>query len=239
MIPIARSPSADSARPLRTSRALSRVTPPPATTPSAIAALVAFSASSTLALVSLTSVSVAAPILSTATPPVSLPTLFSIFSLSHLLVDSLACPRSSSALSSVAFLSPPPPTTVVLFLATMMRSALPRLVGPCALRSAPWSLNRGLAPVSTAMSSSCSEISSPNPGALTATAFTTLLTTFSTSVASASPSMSLATISRGLFCWTLASSVGSRSCAELIVWSVRRISGLSWTASLFSLSVIM
>ena len=120
-----------------------------------------------------------------------------------------------------------------------MRSALPRLVGPCALRSAPWSLKRGFAPVSTAMSSSCSEISSPNPGALTATAFTTLLTTFSTSVASASPSMSLATISRGLFCWTLASRVGRRSCAELIVWSVRRTRGLSWTASLFSLSVIM
>ena len=224
---MARSPSEEAARSLRTSRALRRVTPPPATTPSAMAALVAFSASSTLALVSLTSVSVAAPIFRTATPPVSLPTLFSIFSRSHLLVESFACPRRSSALSSVAFLSPPPPTTVVLFLATMIRSALPRLDGPWAFRSAPWSLNRGVAPVRTAMSSSCSPISSPNPGAFTATALTTLLTTFRTRVARASPSMSLATIRSGLFCCTLASREGSRSCAELIVWSVSRISGLS------------
>ena len=227
MIPMALSPSAESESSFKLSRARSSVTPPPATTPSAIAALVAFSASSTLALVSLTSVSVAAPIFRTATPPVSFPTRFSIFSRSHLLVESFAWPLRSSALSSVAFLSPPPPTMVVLFLPTITRSALPRLDGPCALRSAPWSLNRGLAPVSTAMSSSCSEISSPNPGALTATAFTTLLTTLRTRVASASPSMSFATISSGLFCCTLDSRDGSRSCAELMVWSVRRTSGLS------------
>ena len=51
--------------------------------------------------------------------------------------------------------------------------------------------------------------------------------------------MSLATIRRGLFCCTLASREGRRSCAELMVWSVSRTSGLSWIASLFSLSVIM
>ena len=46
--------------------------PPPATTPSAIAARVAWSASSTRAFFSLSSLSLAAPTLICATPPASL-----------------------------------------------------------------------------------------------------------------------------------------------------------------------
>jgi len=61
--------------PSKSCAAYSRAQPPPITTPSSTAALVALSASSTLSFLSLTSTSVAPPTLNTATPPASLANL--------------------------------------------------------------------------------------------------------------------------------------------------------------------
>ncbi len=199
------------------SLALRSATPPPTTTPSAIAALVALRASSTRAFFSFISVSVAAPILRTATPPVIFPILFCIFSLSHLDFESFSWLLNISVRSVIRSLFPSPPTKVVLFLAIMTFSAPPKDVGPCDLMSALLSFARTEAPVNVAMSSRSSPCSSPKPGALIAAALTTLLATFNTNVASASPSTSLAIISSGLFCCMLASRLGSRSWALFTV----------------------
>ena len=59
----------------KTSEAYKSAQPPPVTTPSSTAALVAFKASSTLSFLSLTSTSVAPPTLITATPPANLASL--------------------------------------------------------------------------------------------------------------------------------------------------------------------
>ena len=202
---------------LSASLALRRATPPPTTTPSAMAARVAFNASSTLAFFSFISVSVAAPILRTATPPVILPIRFCIFSLSHFDLDSFSWLFSMSARSLIAFLSPSPPTNVVLFLAMMTFSAPPSDIGPCAFKSALLSFASTVAPVKMAMSSNNSPCSSPKPGAFTAAALTTRLATFKTSVARASPSTSFAMMRSGLFCCMLTSRLGRRSWALLIV----------------------
>ena len=61
--------------PSKTEAAYKRAHPPPVTTPSSTAALVALSASSTLSFRSLTSTSVAPPTLITATPPANLASL--------------------------------------------------------------------------------------------------------------------------------------------------------------------
>ena len=161
-------------------RVRSSATPPPATTPSAIAARVALSASSTRAFFSFISVSVAAPISSTATPPSRRPTRFSSFSRSHLDLASLACERRMRARSSTAAFSPPPPMTVVLFLPMMTLFALPNMSAVISLSSMPWSLPITRPPVRMARSSSCSFWSSPKPGALTAHALSTREATLST-----------------------------------------------------------
>ena len=87
--------------------------PPPATMPSSTAALVAFSASSSLSFLSLSSVSVAAPALITATPPTSLASLSCSFSLSKSEVESSISPLIFSTLSSISALSPAPLTITV------------------------------------------------------------------------------------------------------------------------------
>ncbi len=70
--PVASSPGSDAATAATESRARIRATPPPATTPSSMAARVADTASSMRCFFSLSSTSVAAPTLITATPPASL-----------------------------------------------------------------------------------------------------------------------------------------------------------------------
>ena len=68
--------------------------------------------------------------------------------------------------------------------------------------------------VRTAMSSSIALRRSPKPGALTAATLRPPRSLFTTSVASASPSMSSAMISSGLPVCTTASRMGSSACSE-------------------------
>ncbi len=147
----------------------------------------------------------------TATPPVILPILFCIFSLSQFEVAVFSWLLRRLTRSSIADESPSPPTNVVLFFPRITFSAPPNDIGPCALTSALRSLARTWAPVRIAISSKISPCSSPNPGALIAAALTILLATLRTKVANASPSISLAIINNGRFCCMLASRLGNKS----------------------------
>src|ERR671911_2987576 len=90
-----------------------RVTPPPATTPSSMAALVVETASSMRCFFSLSSTSVAAPTLSTATPPDSLARRSCSFSRSKSLVVSSIWSLICDLRASMAPDSPLPSTMVV------------------------------------------------------------------------------------------------------------------------------
>ena len=94
-----------------------------------------------------------------------------------------------------------------------------------------------LPPVSTAMSSSIAFRRSPYPGAFTAAAFNVPRSLLTTRVASASPSMSSAMISKGRLARATSSSNGSRSFIALIRFSWIRMSGFSSTTSIRSGSV--
>ena len=78
---------------------------------------------------------------------------------------------------------------------------------------------------------------SPKPGAFTAATFSVPRILFTTSVASASPSMSSATISSGLPWRATCSSRGSRSFMLLIFFSWSSSSGSSRATSMRSGSV--
>ena len=78
---------------------------------------------------------------------------------------------------------------------------------------------------------------SPNPGALTATEWNVPRILFTTSVASASPSMSSAITSTGLPACMTFSRTGSRSFTALIFEFAIRMYGSSSTASIRSGSV--
>ena len=80
--PVFSSPSTVSSRASTAGITLTKMVPPPATTPSSTAARVAFRASSMRSFFSFISVSVAAPTLMTATPPASLASRSCSFSLS-------------------------------------------------------------------------------------------------------------------------------------------------------------
>ena len=196
-------------------RARMSAVPPPATMPSSTAARVADSASSMRCFFSLSSTSVAAPTLTTATPPASLARRSWSFSRSQ-----------SESVSSIARLiwatrpftssaEPAPSTMVVSSLVTMTRRALPSrsMVAFSSLR--PISSLMTWAPVRTAMSCSISLRRSPKPGAFTATEVNVPRILLTTRVARASPSTSSAMISSGLpVCMTF-SSTGTRSCTAL------------------------
>ena len=94
-----------------------------------------------------------------------------------------------------------------------------------------------VAPVSAAMSFSISLRRSPKPGAFTAHTLIVPRSRLTTSVASASPSISSAMRSSGRPSRTTCSSTGSRSAIAEIFFSCTRMYGSSRTAVIFSGSV--
>src|SRR5918999_1186958 len=164
VIPVASSPS--SLRLSSARAALTSATPPPGTMPSSIAARVACSASSTRCFFSFISVSVAAPTLTTATPPESLArrscsfsrskseSVFSISVLIWLMRPLMASP------------SPAPSTIVVVSFATTMRRARPSCESWVFSSLRPISSVMTSPPVRIAMSSSMRLRRSPEPRAL-------------------------------------------------------------------------
>ena len=161
----------------------------------------ACSASSTRCFFSFISVSVAAPTLTTATPPESFARRSWSFSRS----------KSESVFSIsvliwlirplIASLSPLPSTIVVVSLATTTRRARPSCESWVFSSLRPISSVITSPPVRIAMSSSIRLRRSPKPGALTATPVKVPRSLFTTSVASDSPSTSSAMISSGLPDW--------------------------------------
>src|SRR3954467_4870749 len=112
--------------------------------------------------------------------------------------------------------APEPSMIVVFSLPTSMRLAWPRSASVTFSSVRPTSSEITLPPVRIAMSSSIALRRSPKPGALTATTFRMPRMVLTTSVASASPSTSSATISSGRPDLATCSSVGSRSRMLLI-----------------------
>ena len=219
------------------SRARIRATPPPATQPSSRAARVAWRASSTRALRSFISTSVAAPTLIWATPPTSRASRSCSFSRSQSESVSSICWRISSQRASMALRSPPPPTTVVSSLVTVTRSAVPRWRAVTPSRRMPTSSLTTVAPVRAARSWSIALRRSPKPGALMATAVRVPRMRLTTRVASASAVTSSATMSRGCLAPATSSSTGSRSRTALILESVMRMAGWSSSATISFWSV--
>ncbi len=93
-------------------------------------------------------------------------------------------------------------------------------------------------PVRTAMSSSIALRRSPKPGALTAATLRPPRSLLTTRVASASPSMSSATISSGRVDCTTASRTGSIDCSEESFFSCRRMYGFSISQIILSALVM-
>ncbi len=89
-------------------------------------------------------------------------------------------------------------------------------------------------PVKIAISSSIAFLLSPKPGALTAEMFSTPRSLFTTSVASASPSISSAMIRSGLPLFCTCSSTGSRSFKFVIFLSNSNMNGLLSSTCIFS-----
>jgi hypothetical protein len=101
----------------------------------------------------------------------------------------------------------------------------------------PTSEETTVPPVTAARSSRNALRRSPKYGALTATARIVLRTELTTSVDSASPSTSSATITTGLPAWAIFSRIGSRSLSEEILSRYSRMYVSSTTASCASGSV--
>ena len=217
--PVASSLDSESAADSTADRARIRAVPPPATMPSSMAARVAEMASSMRCFFSLSSISVAAPTWTTATPPASLASRSwsfsrsqseSVLSISALIW--LTRPSTSAAL-------PAPSTMVVSSLVTTTLRAEP--ISDRSIESSlrPTSSATTCPPVRMAMSWSIALRRSPKPGALTATELNVPRILLTTSVARASPSTSSAMTSSGLpDCMTF-SSTGSRSWTlEILPW---------------------
>ena len=126
---------------------------------------------------------------------------------------------------------------VVLSLSTTTRFARPRSFSVTFSSLSPSSSLITWPPVRIAMSCSMALRRSPKPGAFTAATASVPRILFTTSVASASPSISSATSSSGLPCRATCSSTGSRSFIDEIFFSFSRISGSSSTTSIRSGSV--
>ncbi len=204
-------------------RAFKRPTPPPGRMPSSTAARVAERASSTRCFFSLSSTSVEAPTFTTATPPTSLACLSWSFSRSKSEVVSSIWALICLILALISSSEPLPSTRVVLSLSEVTRRARPRssTVTESSLR--PTSSEITLPPVRIAISSSMALRLSPKPGALTPSTLIVPRSLFTTRVASASPSMSSATMSRFLETWRIFSSAGRISETAEIFLSVIRI----------------
>mmetsp|Transcript_26968 Transcript_26968/g.72355 ORF Transcript_26968/g.72355 Transcript_26968/m.72355 type:complete len:213 (+) Transcript_26968:878-1516(+) len=195
--------------------------------PSSTAARVALSASVTRSFFSFTSTSDAPPTLSTATPPDSLARRSCSFSFSYsddvLAIDS----RSSSQRSSIDSLSPAPSSMTVSSLEMVIVLQVPSALKSAVSSLSPTSSAITVPPVSTAMSCRVALRLSPKPGAFTAATFMLARSLLTTSVASASPSTSSATITSGLCVLTTCSRRGSIDWREDTFFSTRRMSGFS------------
>mmetsp|Transcript_20549 Transcript_20549/g.45883 ORF Transcript_20549/g.45883 Transcript_20549/m.45883 type:complete len:241 (-) Transcript_20549:702-1424(-) len=207
--------------------AYSSAVPPPATMPSSTAALVALSASVTRSFFSLTSVSVAPPTLSTATPPDSLARRSCSFSFSYSELVSAMESRSSSHRSSIASFSPAPSSMIVSSLEIVSFLQVPSTLNSAVSSFRPTSSEMTVPPVSTAMSCSVALRLSPKPGALTAATLIPPRSLLTTRVARASPSTSSATMTSGFCILTTCSSSGSIDCSEETFFSTSRMSGFS------------
>ena len=136
--------------------------------------------------------------------------------------------------ASMSSLLPSPSTIVVLSLSIVIRFARPRSLRVSCSSLMPSSSATTLPPVSIAMSFSISLRRSPKPGAFTAHTWSVPRSLFTTSVASASPSTSSATMRSGLPERATCSSTGMRSAIAEIFFSVMRMYGSSSTASMRS-----
>ena len=194
--------------------ALTRTTPPPGTMPSSSAARVACRASSTRCFFSFISVSVAAPTLTTATPPASLARRSWSFSRSKsesvVSISALICLMRPLMASG----SPAPSMMVVVSLATTTLRARPSCWTWVFSSFRPISSATTSPSVRMAMSSSIRLRRSPKPGALTAMPVKVPRSLLTIRVARASPSTSSAMMSRGRPAWMTFSRMGSRSCTE-------------------------
>jgi len=137
-------------------------------------------------------------------------------------------------LPSTASGSPAPSRIVVFSFSTIIFLARPKSLIVALSSFRPISSEIKVAPVSTAISSSIAFLRSPKPGALTATTFRTPRSLFTTNVASASPSISSAIISRGRPFWDTSCRIGSSSLRAVIFLSYKRIKGSSSSAIIFS-----
>ena len=199
--------------------------------PSSMAARVALRASSMRCFFSFSSISVAAPTFTIATPPASLARRSWSFSRSQ--------SESVSSISRLIWATrpatsacvPPPSTMVVASLVTTMRRAEPKRSSVADSNLSPISSEMTVPPVKIAMSWSIALRRSPNPGALTATEVKVPRILFTTSVAMASPSMSSAMINSGLPDAMTFSNNGTRSCTAEILELVKSTSASSRTAS--------
>ena len=133
--------------------------------------------------------------------------------------------------------SPAPSTITVFSLSIFTWRAEPSMSMVASFSSRPSSSVMTWPPVRMAISCSISLRRSPKPGAFTATQVNVPRSLFSTRVARASPSTSSAMMSSFLPCCTTCSSRPMISWMLEIFLSVIRISGLSSTASIFSMSV--
>src|SRR5215213_4779907 len=215
-------------------RALIRATPPPGTMPSSTAARVALKASSTRCFFSLSSVSVAAPTLITATPPASLASRSCSFSRSKSEVVVSIWVRICSMRPLIVSGSPAPSMNVVSSLVETTRRARPRSSSVALSSRRPTSSEMTWPPVRAAMSRSISLRRSPKPGALVARTFRVPRSLLTTRVASASPSTSSAMIMSGARAAATFSRTGRMSWIEEIFLSVIRINGSSSSASIRS-----
>ena len=196
--PAASSPSLALTTSSTAGRHRSRAMPPPGTTPSSRAALVADTASSMRCFFSLSSTSVAAPTLMTATPPASLASRSCSFSRSQSESVSSICRLSWARRPLTSSSEPAPPTMVVSSLVTMTFSARPSRsrVTDSSLR--PDLVGDDLAAGQDGRCPRASPCAGRRtPGALTATDVKRPRIRLTTRVARASPSMSSATISSG------------------------------------------
>ena len=214
--PVASSPVSDSTTLATAGRERTRAVPPPATTPSSMAARVAETASSMRCFFSLSSTSVAAPTLMTATPPANLARRSCSFSRSQsesvLSISVLIWPMRAFTSS----FEPAPSTMVVLSFVMMTRLARPSRSSVTFSSLRPTSSLMTWPPVRTAMSCSIALRRSPKPGALTAVELKVPRILLTTSVASASPSTSSAMMTSGLPVFMTASSAGSIDCTDEI-----------------------
>ena len=158
--------------------------------------------------ISLSSVSVAAPTLITATPPDNLARRSCSFSRSNSEVLLSICDLMTATRLAIASGFPEPSTITVLSLSTVTLEACPSASIVASLSSRPRSSVITVPPVKIAMSSNIALRRSPKPGALTATTLKVPRILLRTSVGRASPSTSSATIKSGRLVFKIFSNNG-------------------------------